>query len=95
LRGEVEALQGLGHVERVVGKYGQAREYHTQALTLARHLRYRRAEADALWWLGHVAIKTAKRSQACALWQNALEIYGKLGIPFAETVRTTMSQLDH
>jgi hypothetical protein len=30
-------LRGLGEVERLVGEYGQAREYHTEALALARH----------------------------------------------------------
>jgi hypothetical protein len=63
-------------------------------LTLARHLGYRRAEAQTLWWLGHLAIDTARRSQARELWRNALEVYEKLNIPFAETVRATLSQLD-
>jgi hypothetical protein len=40
-RGEVDALWGLGQVERLVAEYGQARKYHTQALDLARHLNYR------------------------------------------------------
>ena len=93
-RGEVEALRGLGEVERLVGEYGQAREYHTQALTLARRLGDRLSEADALWGLGYVATDTAERRQACALWRKALEIYETLGVPFAETVRAAMCQLD-
>jgi tetratricopeptide (TPR) repeat protein len=88
------ALRGLGEVERLVGEYGQAREYHTQAVTVARHLGDRPGEAEALWGLGHVASDTAERSQACELWRQALEIYEQLGVPFAEIVRTAMCQLD-
>jgi tetratricopeptide (TPR) repeat protein/transcriptional regulator with XRE-family HTH domain len=92
--GEVEALRGLGEIERLVGEYSKAREYHTQSLALAHRLSYRRAEAEALWRLGHVAIDTAERSQVSELWRKALEIYEELGIPFAETVRAAMSQLN-
>jgi tetratricopeptide (TPR) repeat protein len=94
-RGEVLALWGLGEVERLVGEYDQAREYHTQALTLARHLGDRPGEAEALWGLGHVATDTAERGQACELWRRALEIYEELGVPFAETIRAAMYQLDY
>jgi tetratricopeptide (TPR) repeat protein/transcriptional regulator with XRE-family HTH domain len=93
-RGEVHALRGLGDVGRVEGKYDSASEYYIQALTLARHLGYCRAEAQTQWWLGHLAIDTARRSQAREFWRNALEVYEKLNIPFAETVRATLSQLD-
>ena len=41
-RGEVDGLWGLGEVERLVGEFGPARECHTQALSLARQLGYRR-----------------------------------------------------
>jgi tetratricopeptide (TPR) repeat protein len=93
-RGEVDALRGLGRVERLVGEYSQAREHHTQALTLAQHLGDRPGEAEALWGLGHVATDTAERDQACELWRKALEIYEELGVPFAETVREVVCQLD-
>ena len=46
-RGEVDALWGLGQVERLAGACGQARECRTQALALARQLGYRVDEADA------------------------------------------------
>jgi tetratricopeptide (TPR) repeat protein len=92
-RGEVHALGGLADVEWVDGDYDQARKYYIQTLALARHLSYRRAEAQALWLLGHVAIDTAKPSQACELWHKALQIYDKLNIPFAQTVRAAIAQL--
>jgi tetratricopeptide (TPR) repeat protein/transcriptional regulator with XRE-family HTH domain len=93
-RAEVLALWGLGEVERIIGEHDQAREYHTQSLTLTRHLGDRAGEAEALWGLGHVAIDTAERDQACEFWRKALEIYEELGVPFAETVRAAMGQLD-
>ncbi len=92
--GELLALRGLGEVERSVGEYGQAREYHTQALTLGQRLGDRRAEAEALWGLGHVASDIADRGQAGEFWCKALKIYEELGVPFAETVRAAICQLD-
>ncbi len=43
LRGEVNALLGLGEVERLVGECDQAREYYVEALALAQHLGDRHA----------------------------------------------------
>ena len=88
------ALWGLGEVARLVDEYDQAREYHTQALTLSRQLGYRLDEAEALWGLGHVVSETAGHSRACELWRKAFDIYEELGVPFAETVRTAIGQLD-
>jgi tetratricopeptide (TPR) repeat protein/transcriptional regulator with XRE-family HTH domain len=93
-RAEAEALRELGHIERSVGEYGLAREYHTQALTLARQLGDRRGEAEALCGLGYIAADSALRDQACEVWRKALEIYQELAVPFAETIRTAMCQLD-
>jgi tetratricopeptide (TPR) repeat protein len=93
-RGEADALRGLGEVERLVGEYGPAREYHTRALTLTQQLGDRRGEADALCGLGYIAADTVKRDQAYEAWRKALEIYQELAVPFAETIRTAMCQLD-
>ncbi len=76
-----------------MGEYGQAREYYTHALVLARQLDYRRAEAEALCGLGHVASDTAERSQARECWGKALEIYEKLGVG-TDAVRAAIRQLD-
>jgi hypothetical protein len=81
-------------LERLVGDYSQARDNHTQALTLAQHLGDRPGEVLALWGLGHVDTDTAERDQACELWRKALVIYKELGVPFAETVRAAMRQLN-
>ena len=94
-RAEAEAMRGLGDVARLVGDYRQARDYHTHALTLARQLGYRPGEAEALWGLGQIiASSTPEQGQACELWRKALTIYDVLGVPFAETVRAAMHQLD-
>jgi tetratricopeptide (TPR) repeat protein/transcriptional regulator with XRE-family HTH domain len=93
-RAEADALRGLGEVERLVGEHGQARKYYTEALALARHFGDRPGEAEALWGLGHVATGTTESDQTCELWRKALEIYDQLGIPFANTVRAAISQLD-
>jgi hypothetical protein len=79
---------------RDFGFWSDVRYLYDQALTLARQLGYRLGEAEALWGLGHVATDTAEHGQACELWQKALEIYEELGVPFAETVRAAMCQLN-
>lgn len=39
---------------KLVGEYGQARDYYTRSLALARRLGYRFSEAEALRGLGEV-----------------------------------------
>ena len=69
---EVDVLWGLGHVERRVGEFGQAREYHTQALSLARQLGYRPGEVLALWGLGEVERRVGEYGQARECHTQAL-----------------------
>ncbi|MGH3919012.1 MAG: tetratricopeptide repeat protein [Pseudonocardiaceae bacterium] len=83
-RGEVSALWGLGEVERLVGEYGQAREYYTQALAVARHLGDRRGEADALWGLGEVERLVGECGQARGYHTQALSLARHLGYRRAE-----------
>jgi tetratricopeptide (TPR) repeat protein/transcriptional regulator with XRE-family HTH domain len=91
---EVTALRGLGEVARLVGECDRANEYYTQALALARQLGNHSGTAEALWGLGHVAADIADRRRAAELWCEALDIYEHLGVPFAETVRAALRQLD-
>jgi hypothetical protein len=44
--------------------------------------------------LGPLATDIAECGQAWELWRKALEIYEELSVPFAETVRAAMCQLD-
>ncbi|MGH3785388.1 MAG: ATP-binding protein [Pseudonocardiaceae bacterium] len=83
-RGEVEALWGLGEVERRVGEYGQARQYHTQALELARQVGCRRGEADALWALGQVERRVGEYGQARQYHTQALTLARQVGYRRAE-----------
>ncbi|MGH3779107.1 MAG: ATP-binding protein [Pseudonocardiaceae bacterium] len=78
-RGEVDALRGLGAVERFVGEYNQAREYYAQALVLARHLGDQRSEVDALWGLGVVARFIGECGQAREYYTQALALARHLG----------------
>ncbi|MGH4007755.1 MAG: tetratricopeptide repeat protein, partial [Pseudonocardiaceae bacterium] len=83
-QGEASALWGLGEVERLVGEYGQAREYYTQALTLARDLGDRGGEVDALWGLGEVARIVGECDQAREYHTQSLTIARQLGYRRAE-----------
>ncbi len=83
-RGEVDALWGLGEVERLVGEYGQARTHYTQALTLAQQLRDRRAEADALRGLGEVERLVGECGKAREYYSQSLALARQLGDRRAE-----------
>ncbi|MGH3782189.1 MAG: tetratricopeptide repeat protein [Pseudonocardiaceae bacterium] len=83
-RGEVDALWGLGYVERLVGEYVQSREYHIQALTLARDLDYRCAEVDALGGLGQVERLVGEYGRAREYHTQALILARHLEYRFGE-----------
>ena len=83
-RGEVDALWGLGYVERLVGEYVQSREYHIQALTLARDLDYRCAEVDALGGLGQVERLVGEYGRAREYHAQALALARSLEYRFGE-----------
>ncbi|MGB8961809.1 MAG: tetratricopeptide repeat protein [Pseudonocardiaceae bacterium] len=83
-RGEVDALWGLGYIERLVGEYSKAREYHAQALTLARELDYGRAEADALGGLGQTERLVGEYSKAREYHTQALTLARQLDYRFGE-----------
>jgi tetratricopeptide (TPR) repeat protein/transcriptional regulator with XRE-family HTH domain len=83
-RGEVEALWGLGEVERLVGECGQARMHYNEALTLARQLGDQRAEADALRGLGEVERMVGECGQAREYDTQALVLARQLGDRRAE-----------
>jgi tetratricopeptide (TPR) repeat protein len=80
----VLALWGLGEVERFVGKYGQAREYYTQALSLARHLGDRPGEVLALRGLGEVERLVGEYGQARKYHIQSLTLARDLGYRRAE-----------
>jgi hypothetical protein len=79
-------------VEELVGEEEPARMYYTQALTVARELGDRRAQAEALWALGHLA-DSEDHGQA-ALRHDALTIYEELGVPATRTDRVGMRHRD-
>jgi transcriptional regulator with XRE-family HTH domain len=83
-RGEVDALWGLGQVERLVGEYGWARTHYTQALALARELGHRRGEADALGGLGEVERQVGEYGQARRYHTEALVLARQLDYRRAE-----------
>ena len=83
-RGEVDALWGLGEVERLVGECEQARDHHTHALTLARQLGDRRTEVDVLWGLGEVDRLVGEYAQAREYHIQALTLARHLGYRRAE-----------
>jgi tetratricopeptide (TPR) repeat protein len=82
---EVDALKGLGEVERLVGEYDQAREYHIQSLFLARQLGDRLGEALALLGLGEDERLVGEYDQAREHHAQALALARQLGDRPAES----------
>jgi hypothetical protein len=82
----VLALCGLGEVEGLAGEDEQACRYYTHALTLARELGDRRAEADVLWAMGHLS-GGADCDRSGSLRRDARKIYEELGVPVAGIAR--------
>jgi tetratricopeptide (TPR) repeat protein/transcriptional regulator with XRE-family HTH domain len=90
---EAEALNHLGTLRRLTGHPDQAHTYHTEALTLARRIQHRVEEAHALEGLGRAAIDLADPAAITHLRQ-ALHLYQQLGVPEADNVAATLTDLD-
>jgi tetratricopeptide (TPR) repeat protein len=72
--GELEALNDLGHIHRLQGRYEQATQRHQQALRIARAAGYRPGELNALHGLGFVHLLQGRYEQAADHFGQALRI---------------------
>jgi tetratricopeptide (TPR) repeat protein len=90
LLGQAEALNRLGELATRTADTPQAREYHAQALAIARDLGAAPEEARALEGLGQAHLQDGSRGQGTAHLRRALTIYKRIGAPAARRVRRTI-----
>ena len=87
--GQAEALNGLGEVALATGKPARARAQHAAALGLASQIGelYEQARAHRGIAEAHLADGDGDSDQAREHWEQALALYGGLGVPEADRVR--------
>jgi tetratricopeptide (TPR) repeat protein len=72
----------------------EAADHYRQALSIARELGDRRAEAATLTNLGTALADQGEAERAGESWRAALVIYEQLGAPAAQQLRQKLQQLD-
>ena len=88
--GQAEALNSLGELSTRTAASQQARDYHTQALAIARELGVPLEEARALEGIGHCHIQDGNPGEGAAKLRQALAIYQRIGAPDAQRVQETL-----
>ena len=86
------ALNSQGELSARTAALPEAREYHAQALSIARDLGAPLEEARALEGTGRTLLRD-NPEEADALLQRALAIYQQIGAPGAQRVLDTLN--DH
>jgi len=89
--GEGRALDALGEILRATGRPGEALVQHEAALAVAGEIDDAYARARAHDGLGHARHAVGDDGQARAHWQQALELYTRLGTPEAARVRRQLA----
>jgi DNA-binding SARP family transcriptional activator/Tfp pilus assembly protein PilF len=93
--GQADALNSLGAVTLAAGDPADARDQHATALSLASHIRDSYQLARAHRGLGHVRHAAGDLTQARYHWQQALAVFGEIGVPEADQVRAELAAADH
>jgi len=84
--GQADVLNSLGELASRTSATSQAREYHSQALAIARHIGAPLEEARALEGTGRSHLQDACRDEGIAFLRQALAIYQRIGAPAARRV---------
>ena len=90
--GQAETLNCLGELASRTADGRQARDYHAQALAIARELGTPLQEARALEGTGHSHLRDGHPAQAAAPLREALAIYQRIASPAARRVQETLTQ---
>ena len=84
-------LNSLGELSTRTGNCLQARDYHTQALRIARDLPEPREEGRALDGIGRSYVKDNEAGKAEPMLAQAMEIYERIGILESRGAREMLS----
>ena len=77
--GELYALNGLGHIHRLLGRHPQATDHYHQAVRIAQATGHRAGELDALIGLGRLHWMQGRYAVATDHFEQALQIARALG----------------
>jgi DNA-binding SARP family transcriptional activator/tetratricopeptide (TPR) repeat protein len=91
---QVMALRGTADVRRVCGRYGEAMEHYHAALRLAREIGDPYEEGKLLEGIAETTLSSQGHYAARIVFRQALDIYERLGVPEAESVRIRMDATD-
>jgi hypothetical protein len=89
-RGEAETLNSLGELASRTAATSQARDHHTQALTIARDIGAPLEEARALEGIGRSHLHDNDIEEGSASLRQALTIYRRIGAPDGVRVQETL-----
>jgi hypothetical protein len=89
---EADVLNSLGELSSRTAETLQARDYHSQALAIARDLDAPLEEARALEGIGHSHLRDGHIGEGIAHLKQALAIYQRIGTPRAWPVQETLQQ---
>ena len=90
--GQTDVLNSLGELASRTSATGEGRDYHSQALAIARGIGAPLQEARALEGIGHSYLQDGNPDQATTHLQQALAIYQHIGTPDAQRVQETLRQ---
>jgi Tfp pilus assembly protein PilF len=90
---QAEVLNSLGELSSRCATGQQARDYHNQALAIAREVGAPLEEARALEGIGRCHLEDGHDQNGTTHLQQALAIYQRIGAPGAQRVQQAL--LDH
>jgi tetratricopeptide (TPR) repeat protein/DNA-binding SARP family transcriptional activator len=84
----------IADTHRGSGRNGEALEHYQSALKLAREIGDLYEEGKALEGIAELTLYTERRDAARIVFRQALDIFERLGVPEAESVRTRIRAID-
>ncbi|HEY6279071.1 MAG TPA: tetratricopeptide repeat protein [Streptosporangiaceae bacterium] len=89
------ALRGIADIHRGSGRYGDALDHYHTALRLAREIGDPYEEGKILEGIAESTLRTQRQPDAARIvFRQALDIFERLGVPEAESVRIRIETID-
>jgi DNA-binding SARP family transcriptional activator len=92
---QLTALRGIADIERGSGQCGEALNHYQTALTLAREIGDSYEEGKILEGIAESTLHTTRTPDAARIvFRQALDIFERLGVPEAESVKIRIEAMD-
>ena len=89
------ALRSIADIDRVSGRYGEALDHYHTALRLAREIGDPYEEGKILEGIAESTFSSQRRPETARIvFRQALDIFERLGVPEAESVRIRIETID-